>query len=150
MASTRRLCDVNVLLALVYGCHEFHAHAVAWLDAIQDAHSVVVCRQTQMGLMRLLSTRVVMAEDIHSLSTCWDVFDAMMADDRFLFQREPRELEPALRRMMRSATPAPKLWQDAYLAAFAASSGMQLVTFDRGFRQYADLDVLVLGAASRG
>ena len=33
---------------------------------------------------------------------------------------------------------------DAYLAAFALMGGLQLVTIDKGFRQFKDLDLLVL------
>jgi predicted nucleic acid-binding protein len=39
---------------------------------------------------------------------------------------------------------APKLWSDAYLAAFAIAGGYQLVTFDRGFKQYANLTATLL------
>jgi uncharacterized protein len=30
----------------------------------------------------------------------------------------------------------PRLWTDAYLAAYAQASGLTLVTFDQGFRQF--------------
>jgi predicted nucleic acid-binding protein len=39
-----------------------------------------------------------------------------------------------------------KLWADAYLAAFAMSAGHQLVTTDKGFKQFKGLDVLVLSS----
>jgi len=38
----------------------------------------------------------------------------------------------------------PKVWMDAFLAAFAMTGGYQLVTTDRAFKQFKGLDVLVL------
>lgn len=43
-------------------------------------------------------------------------------------------------------TASPKLWMDAWLAAFAICAGLQLVTFDRGFAQFAGLELLLLDA----
>ena len=39
---------------------------------------------------------------------------------------------------------SPKLWMDAYLAAFTVAGGYQLVTTDKGFKQFKGLDILVL------
>ncbi len=33
---------------------------------------------------------------------------------------------------------------DAYLAAFANASGLQIASFDRDFKQFTDLDLLLL------
>jgi predicted nucleic acid-binding protein len=41
-------------------------------------------------------------------------------------------------------TYSPKVWNDAYLAAFAAQSGIELVSFDRGLAGYADLACTIL------
>ena len=41
---------------------------------------------------------------------------------------------------------SPKLWQDAYLAAFAVAAGLSLVTFDQGFRKFRRLQSIILGA----
>jgi toxin-antitoxin system PIN domain toxin len=138
------LCDVNVLLALVYGRHQFHSQAVAWLDGMDTEAGIIVCRQTQLGLLRLLSTRAVMEEDVLSPAQCWGVFDVMMADHRFAFMREPRDMEPHFRHAMRGRLSSPKLWQDAYLASFARAAGLQIVTFDAGFQQFAGVETNVL------
>jgi predicted nucleic acid-binding protein len=37
-------------------------------------------------------------------------------------------------------------WTDAYLAAFARSAGLRLVTFDRGFARFSGLEVLLLAS----
>jgi predicted nucleic acid-binding protein len=74
----------------------------------------------------------------------WQVYDMMISDDRFAFQAEPADMETRLRELTQGFPFSPKLWQDAYLAAFAMRAGFRLVTFDGGFRKFTGLDSLVL------
>jgi uncharacterized protein len=39
---------------------------------------------------------------------------------------------------------SPKVWNDAYLAAFARSVDFEVVTFDQGFAHYANLRRTIL------
>lgn len=39
---------------------------------------------------------------------------------------------------------SPKLWMDAYLAAFAITGDLTLVSTDRGFKQSKELELVVL------
>lgn len=137
------LCDTNVLLACCYDRHVHHRPALAWLDG-QAARAVVLCRVTQTSLLRLLSTSAVMGADVCTLAGAWSVYDALLNDERFRFLDEPKTLEGELRRFTSAPIVAPKLWTDAYLAAFALSSGLHLVTFDGGFRQFAALQLVLL------
>lgn len=43
-------------------------------------------------------------------------------------------------------TSSPKVWMDAYLAAFAITSGLRFVTFDRDFQKFRTqgLDLVIL------
>lgn len=137
------LCDTSLLLALCYDRHSHHSAALAWLDT-QGERSVVLCRMTQLSLLRLLCHSTVMAEDVCTLPQAWSIYDQILADERFLFLPEPGNLEPALRRFTQANQPSPRVWQDAYLAAFAAASGLDLVTFDHGFQQFAGLRLILL------
>ena len=68
-------------------------------------------------------------------------------DDPHLTQTnadEPRGLEILWKKLAGPSKPSPKLWMDAYLAAFAVAGGYQLVTTDKGFKQFKGLDLLVL------
>jgi predicted nucleic acid-binding protein len=70
-------------------------------------------------------------------------------DERVGFEpTDPLGLEAHWRQFSPRRTASTKLWMDAYLAAFAVASGLRLVTTDAAFRQFAGLDVLVLGAAA--
>jgi predicted nucleic acid-binding protein len=77
----------------------------------------------------------------------WSAYDAFLADDRVVFQsREPVGLEPAWRQYTARDTASPKLWIDAYLAAFARVGGYRMVTTDAAFKQFGGLDLLLLGS----
>jgi toxin-antitoxin system PIN domain toxin len=124
------LPDVNVWLALA---SERHVHAPTcgnWLNSIRGGE-VVFCRVTQMGLLRLLTNESVMGNDVLSSRDAWRVYRTMLADERIQFAPEPFALEPEWRRLTAQERPTPKIWTDAYLAAFAHAGGMQLVTLDR-------------------
>jgi len=137
------LCDVNFLLALCYDGHVHHPQALAWLDQQNDL-DVIICRHTQLGLLRLLSNAAVMSQDVCNQEQAWAVYDAVASDGRFEFFHEPDNLEVFLRKYSTASTASPKLWQDAYLAAFARAGDLQLVTFDRGFRKFEDLQSILL------
>jgi len=138
------LCDVNLLLAL---CDEEHAHHIPaneWFETISRPSEIALCRVSQLGLLRLLTNPAVMREGVCTTEEAWRHYDTVMADDRFVFVGEPARVEDRLREFTQGFPFAPKLWQDAYLAAFAIEAGLRLVTFDGDFRKFKGLDSLVL------
>ncbi len=140
------LCDVSFLLPLCNGRHEHHAVATAHLEETRIAGDFVICRLAALGLMRLLNNPMVMGQDACMGERAWVVYDRMMSDPRFVFRPEPPTLETRLREFTCGFSFSPKLWQDAYLAAFAREAGLRMVTFDKGFRQFEGLDCSVLTA----
>ncbi len=138
------LCDVNFLLALCYERHEHHPIAKANLNAATSAGERVVCRVTQLGLLRLLSNPAVMTESVCMTDEAWQVYDTMMADHRFSYRDEPGGLQAKLRAFTKDFPFSPKLWQDAYLAAFAVSASLDFLTFDQGFKKFAGLRAEIL------
>lgn len=87
-----------------------------------------------MSLLRLLTTRAVMGEEVVSQKEAWQVYDHWLEDTRVVFLDEPAGLEPAFRSHSTRNDQSPKDWADAYLVAFASVLGLTLVTFDRGLR----------------
>ena len=67
----------------------------------------------------------------------------MLGDERVSFVSEPFVLEPAWQKLTTQDKPTPKVWADAYLAAFAHTGGMRLVTLDGAVLALA-ADALVL------
>jgi uncharacterized protein len=138
------VCDVNTLLALCYQGHIHHTQAVAWFDQ-QDDLSVILCRMTQLGLLRLLTNPAVMRTDVRTLEQAWGVYDLLISDGRIEFENEPADVDSHLRRLSNFEQVSPKLWQDAYLAAFASAGNHSMVTFDQGFKKFNGLRLILLG-----
>jgi uncharacterized protein len=144
------LADSNVWLALALSKHEFHGAARAWLADRKPPETVRFCRSTQQSLLRLLTTRAVLAPyGIRALSNkaAWHAYERFLADERISWVEEPRGLEPHWKKLARNSQASPKLWMDAYLAAFALAGEYQLVTTDKAFKQFKGLDLLVLSKA---
>jgi toxin-antitoxin system PIN domain toxin len=124
------LPDVNVWLAVASRRH-VHANACAgWLNSLQQ-DEIMFCRVTQMGLLRLLTNESVMGRDVLSSREAWRAYASIRADYRMGFAAEPLHLEGEWRKLTMSDRPTPKIWTDGYLAAFARTAEMQLVTLDR-------------------
>jgi uncharacterized protein len=141
------LCDSNVWLALVLSRHVHHAVARGWFEAIQDPASVFFCRATQQTLLRLLTSSAVLGPYGNPPLTnreAWQVYAALLADDRIVLTEEPIGLEARWRSLASRDTASPKLWMDAYLAAFALAGGYRMATTDAAFKQFRGLDLELL------
>lgn len=146
---TLYLCDTNVWLALALSAHSHHPATRTWLDTVDEPGSILFCRATQQALLRLLTNPAVLAPYGNPPLTneqAWDVYEAFLADARIVMRSdEPRGLEQRWRELALRPAASPKLWMDAYLAAFAATEGCRMVTTDRAFRQFSNIDLLLLG-----
>ena len=142
---TSFLPDVNVWIALAYDGHQHHQSASSWFAKLDD-NPVYFCRFTQLGLLRLLTHPTLMREDVRSQAEAWRVYDLFLGDDRVSFQAEPdpEEVGLVLRRLTSVRSSSSKQWPDAYLAAFARTAGLTLVTFDRALRGMAADSALLL------
>jgi uncharacterized protein len=142
--SDTALVDVNVWLALVYDGHVHHLAAASWFEQ-EDGKSAAFCRITQLGLLRLLTNRVVMDRFTLNQREAWKYYGRLCLDDRVVFLDESPLLEPVFRRLTRSSKAELGTWTDAYLAAFAIAAQVSFVTFDRGFSRYEQLRLISLG-----
>lgn len=138
------LPDINVWVALVYAGHADHAAAKAWFDAA-ELQSAAFCRVSHMGLLRLLTNEKVMGDAVLSQRGAWGVYDVLYSDERVVFALEPADIEVCWRGFASSPHSATKRWTDAYLAAFAVTNDLRLVSFDKGFRRYEGLKYSLLG-----
>lgn len=142
------LCDSNVWLALALSRHAHHAVAMDWFEGMETASSVVFCRSTQQTFLRLLTNAAVLAPYGNPPLTnrqAWEAYEALLTDDRVTFRvEEPRGVEAHWKRYAQRGTSSPKLWMDAYLAAFALACGYRMVTTDAAFKQFEGLDLDLL------
>ena len=72
------------------------------------------------------------------------MYKGLLADSRTTYLEEPPNLDLHWESLAVRETTSPKLWMDAYLAAFAITTGCGLVTFDTAFQQFDGLDLKVL------
>jgi uncharacterized protein len=122
------LVDVGVWLAAVWGRHIHHRVVRQWFD--EESDDLLLCRVTQMSLLRLISNPAIMADDALPRSEAWRIIDQLWSDARVLWAEEPEHLEAVFRAISARNDASHKLWTDDYLAAFAQASGASLATLD--------------------
>ncbi len=78
----------------------------------------------------------------------WAKTQELLALPQVIWLAEPVTLEAEWKRCGAVATASPKVWMDAYLAAFAIAAGLELLTFDRDFSKFTEhgLRLHLLGA----
>jgi len=123
--------DVNVWLALSYPAHIHQVAASSWFASMDESTGFVFCRQTQLAFFRLMTTEAVLGPDVISQTECWAIYDRWINAGKAVLAREPAGIETALRKRTSLTSPSPKTWADSYLAAFAETADLTLVTFDR-------------------
>jgi toxin-antitoxin system PIN domain toxin len=134
-----RLYDTNVWLALSFARHPCHAAAVAVFSAADSAQPAAFCRATQQSYLRLLTTPAIQTTYGSALitnETAWAKSQELLALPQVIWLAEPAGLEAEWKRAAILPFASPKVWMDAYLAAFAITAGMEFVTTDRDFRHF--------------
>ncbi len=142
-----QLADSNFWLALALSGHSLHKSAATWLADQSPKDPVAFCRSTQQSFLRLLSTSAVLSPyGIPPLTNAdaWRAYEGLLADRRIAFAHEPPGLELRWKALAARTSSSPKLWMDAYLAAFAIAGGHKLITTDMAFKQFKGLDVVIL------
>jgi toxin-antitoxin system PIN domain toxin len=127
------LADSNIWLALAVSKHQFHDVARDWFSGLKPREVVCFCRNTQQSFLRLLTTReVLLPYAVPPLTNeqAWSTYEGFLANKRITFVAQSQS--------------SPKLWSDAYLAAFALAGSHRLVTTDKGFKQFPGLNLLLL------
>lgn len=141
------LVDTSIWFAFSVSTHQFHAAAKDFFASLHPNSPALFCRATQQSFLRLLTTERVMGlygNPPLSNVEAWRLYDSLLTDRRIRFAEEPAALETRWRRYASPETASPKLWMDAYLAAFATAGGHRLVTTDKAFRQFDGLDSIIL------
>jgi toxin-antitoxin system PIN domain toxin len=137
------LPDINLWLALAFESHVHHTAARDWFEGSSN-EPCSFCRLTQQGFLRLATNPKAFGAEAVTLAEAWRLYDAFLGDPRIAFATEPEGLETLWRGYTQGPSFTPQVWSDAYLAAFARASGLELITFDKGFSRYMDLRLTIL------
>ncbi len=128
--------DANVLLPLLLEQHPHRPAAAAWWDQQAD-ESVLFTLPVRMALLRLLTNRTLMGKGVLQPEEAWAAVAVLTGDARAEIRTEvPPGLDSFWHHFVRGRAPAPNLWTDAWLAAFAEAEGAEMVTFDREFGNF--------------
>jgi uncharacterized protein len=147
------LFDTNVWIAALFAAHPAHAVAQeALMRASADAPAVF-CRATQQSFLRLATTPALLkvyGAPGMSNNDALVALDALQALPQTSLRLEAPGVFGLWRGLASADTASPKLWMDAYLAAFAIGGGLRLVSLDRDFNSFVarglDLELLTVSA----
>jgi toxin-antitoxin system PIN domain toxin len=136
------LPDINVWVALAFELHPHYTACNVWFEESSD--TCCFCRLTQQGFLRLASNRAALKEQVVTLRKAWHLYDDMLSDRRVVFAEEPEGIEHQWRAFTQRRTFSPKVWNDAYLAAFAKCADWELVSFDKALAQFKGVKCTIL------
>jgi uncharacterized protein len=136
------LPDINVWLALADENHIHHERAQTYWRT-EAFTKIAFCRISMMGFLRLVTRPGVLSSSL-SIEEAWDIYHRYRSCDGIVFLPESDTAELTFELLTRSVNFTPRLWTDAYLAAFAIASGSRIVSFDGDFMKFEGLSFLHL------
>ena len=134
-----RLFDSGVWVALSFASHPHYAAAKQAFEAADSARPAAFCRVTQTSFLRLVTTPSVQAmygSPVITNEQAWAKWEELIALPQVVWLDEPPGLDAEWKACAALPSASPKVWTDAYLAAFAIAGGLELVCFDRDFRNF--------------
>jgi toxin-antitoxin system PIN domain toxin len=137
------LLDASVWLPLSAPDHVHHARVRRYWDT-ESSDSLAFCRVTALALLRLLTNPRVLGEAALDGASAWRALETWLATPRVTFLPESSGLDQVLGGWASEIDVRGGHWTDAYLGAFAVSSGTRLVTFDSDFARFGGLSWLRL------
>lgn len=133
------LFDASAWVAAVFPTHPFHASAQAALMAATAEEPAAFCRATETSFLRLLTTpRLLSQYDARHMTnrSALSELEMLLSRPEIAELDEPPGTSTLWRQLAYRDTASPKVWMDAYLAAFAITGGLRFVTLDRDFKGY--------------
>ena len=136
-------------MALAFSSHPYHSTARREFDTADSARPAVFCRATQQAFLRILTTPAIQkiySSGVITNDEAWGKWELLIALPQVVWLDEPHGLETLWQQYARLSSASPKVWMDAYLAAFAVAGGFRMATLDRDFKRFEPhgLDLLLL------
>jgi toxin-antitoxin system PIN domain toxin len=127
-------------LALALPEHPGHQIAQDWYASLEpEWTSLLFCRSTELSVLRLLSSEKI----LNSMNIAALTNDEAIRALRKIQQNplvsstvEPSTTKTLWLKIAARSSASPNPWMDAYLAAFAICGSCEMVSFDKGFRQF--------------
>ena len=147
MSSNADLPDLNVWLALATRDHFHHQQALNYWEH-QAAEHVHLCTVTALGLVRLLSQPKLMGPAVQTTYEASAILQSLCQQPGVSLAIPASDGWDVFHQLMREGNLTTRLCTNAYLAALAISNGWRLVSFDRDFERFGDLQRLPLNGTS--
>ena len=132
------LIDTNVWLAASFDSHLHHNICRQFL--VENAPKVRLCRAVQQSWLQLLSTPTVqkgLGSDPIDNTQAIEIVSAFTQSLHISkITKEPDRLERLWTQFASAPTASPKVWMDAFFAAFAICSNMAWATLDSDFHRF--------------
>jgi uncharacterized protein len=97
-----------------------------------------------LGLVRVSTNAAIMGGQPLEVAEAWNVYLSWRKLPEVTQVNEPRACTIELHRLVSAGHVTQRTWTDAYLAAFAIAGGCRLVSFDRDFVRFPNVDLLLL------
>ncbi len=143
MTSQTDLPDLNVWLAMTSAGHVHHTQAVHYGES-EAAERVLFCSVTALGLVRLVSQPKLMGSAVKSSAEAAALLQSLCVQPGVSIAEPEQSGWDIFHALVCDLQLPSKHCTDAYLAALAMANGWRLVSFDRDFNQFNDLDWLSL------
>ena len=123
----KRLLDINTWIALTVETHPHHRAARDWYEKIAlTSGDLVFCLPTELGFLRLVTQAAVMSQcaaEPMSNAEAVEFLSNVYNDPAVSHADEPAGTRNLWLQLANRRDPAPNIWMDAYLAAFAVNLG---------------------------
>jgi toxin-antitoxin system PIN domain toxin len=138
--------DVNVLVASFRQDHAHHPAARPWLDClITSAETIVVPDIAWVGFVRIVSNSHIF-EIPSSPAEAFEFVGALCSAPNYLQLAGLTDSIGPFETITRESDSWGNLVPDAYLAAIALTNAAILASFDRDFRRFDGLEIVVPAA----
>ncbi|MEI8039110.1 MAG: TA system VapC family ribonuclease toxin [Verrucomicrobiota bacterium] len=138
-SASASLFDSNVWVGLTFTAHPSYQTAIATLEEHTIAKPAIFCRATEQSFLRLASTPALLRQYHNAGLTNADIvriLERLLDLNNIAVATEPEPTRALWLKLAGTSAASPKLWMDAYLAAFAIAAHLRFVTFDTDFRQF--------------
>lgn len=133
------LFDSNVWLALTFSAHPHHALAKGIFAEASAENPACFCRATQQSFLRLATTPAILhaygAEGFTNQDAA-KLIQTLSGLSAVSTREEPSGIESRWLELAGLTSASPKVWMDAYLAAFSILHKAECVTLDRDFQNF--------------
>lgn len=132
--------DTGVWLAWYFQEHPHHARAADLLEASSASEPAWLCRATEQWWLRLATTaaicRAYSSPVLTNAQACAVLATWHARPHVSCFEAEPHGTRELWLELAGVSSASPKVWMDAYLAAFAIRADLPLATLDADFRRF--------------